>query len=465
AECVGGPICQQQQSWEAGAMLRWTTTPMLMVAGRLYGVAVAGRPYVAVAGRPYVAEVTGRQYVTAVAGRAYCSRCITRSPLVTKSNFSLGAKRLYYSNSSTQDPSLRRFLLYKRIFAVSLFTGTLVLAWYLRKKKGTRLKALLEDFTRLPLDKSLFGCDMSVYRYKGHVFPGQLVMSGIFQELPNFRFKSDDVVVASYPKTGTTWVQEIVYMLTHNFQKSDETSEVLETRFPYLEYPYPGIRWLSGQVGARYIKTHLPYHLLPSSFDDSNAKLVYITRNPRDTAVSYFYFMRLLTQSSYEGSFSSFITMFLNDMVLYSPFFDHVLGYWKLRKNPNIFFVSYEELHQDPVTTIRKLAEFLEVDATEDDVNYVAACTSFSSMLTNPSVNYDHWKDLGFAYKDKGRFLRKGEVGGWQTHLNKEQLAAFEQWEDEHLKDTDLTFTFTLPSDTATAADTPDHTTAAQTEE
>lgn len=50
------------------------------------------------------------------------------------------------------------------MFAASLFGGTLVFAWYLRKQKGMKLKALLEDFTRLPLDDTLFGTPVSVYR-------------------------------------------------------------------------------------------------------------------------------------------------------------------------------------------------------------------------------------------------------------------------------------------------------------
>lgn len=72
---------------------------------------------------------------------------------------------------------------------------------------------------------------------------------------------------------GTTWVQEIVHMLTHGCKKTNENSEVLETRFPYLEYPYPGIKSLATRKEKRFIKTHLPISLLPSSFESSNAKV------------------------------------------------------------------------------------------------------------------------------------------------------------------------------------------------
>lgn len=50
---------------------------------------------------------------------------------------------------------------------------------------------------------------------------------------------------------------------------------------------------------------------------------------------------------------------------MYSPYFGHVLGYWQSRYNPNILFVTYEELHQDPPKIIRKMAEFLGVSIIE----------------------------------------------------------------------------------------------------
>uniref|UniRef100_A0A0P4WJ54 Sulfotransferase domain-containing protein n=1 Tax=Scylla olivacea TaxID=85551 RepID=A0A0P4WJ54_SCYOL len=351
-----------------------------------------------------------------------------------------------FNSTSIQDPSLRKLRLYKRVFAISLFGGTLFAAWYLKKQKGVKLKTLLEDFTRIPVDDSLFGSPVSLYRHKGYIFPGQLVMSGVFKELHDFQFKEEDVLVASYPKAGTTWVQEIVYMLAHGCQKTNESSEILETRFPYLEYPYPGIKSLVLKKEKRFIKTHLPISLLPTSFENSGAKLIYIARNPRDTAISYFYFMQLLTQCDYQGTLSSFIDMFLSDKAMYSPYFGHVLGYWEARHNPNILFVTYEELHQNPQKIIRKIAEFLSIDVSDVEVNHVAENTSFPCMAANPSVNYEHWKDFGFAFKDKGTFLRKGKIGDWQRHLSSSQVAAFEEWENKHLKDSDLKFTYVIPA-------------------
>lgn len=49
-----------------------------------------------------------------------------------------------------------------------------------------------------------------------------------------------------------------------------------------------------------------------------------------------------------------------------------------------------------------------QIDVSDAEVNFVAENTSFVQMSANPSVNYEHWKDFGFAFTDKGKFLRKG---------------------------------------------------------
>lgn len=55
-------------------------------------------------------------------------------------------------------------------------------------------------------------------------------------ELNNFIVKPDDVWVASYPKSGTTWWQEMVWLICNNFNYDMARSHSLRTRFPFLEY-------------------------------------------------------------------------------------------------------------------------------------------------------------------------------------------------------------------------------------
>ena len=62
-------------------------------------------------------------------------------------------------------------------------------------------------------------------------------------------------------------------MLSNRCEATNTNDEILETRFPYLEYPYPGLKSIKMKKGKRFIKTHLPFDLLPPSFTQSAAKV------------------------------------------------------------------------------------------------------------------------------------------------------------------------------------------------
>lgn len=110
---------------------------------------------------------------------------------------------------------------------------------------------------------------------------------------------------------GTTWAQEIVYLINNDLNFEEAKKQVLETRFPYLEYPLPGLSTIEKTSSPRLIKTHLPFELLPSSAD--KAKVVYVTRNPKDTVVSYFHFTRMFTMFNFVGTFDDFLEKFQQD--------------------------------------------------------------------------------------------------------------------------------------------------------
>jgi len=90
----------------------------------------------------------------------------------------------------------------------------------------------------------------------------------------------------------------------------------METRCPFLEYPYPGLSSIEKMESPRLLKTHLPYDYLPE--DVGNSKIIYVTRNPKDTVVSYYHFARMFSFTSYDGRFSDFVEKFQNDQRMYA---------------------------------------------------------------------------------------------------------------------------------------------------
>lgn len=107
------------------------------------------------------------------------------------------------NNGEWSDDGIRKMRLIKRVGAGILFTATLGLAIYTKRSKAKRLRDCLEDCERLPPDPdytSSMGLDF--YRCKSCIFPGDIVKSGILQKLESLELKSNDVIVASFPKSG-----------------------------------------------------------------------------------------------------------------------------------------------------------------------------------------------------------------------------------------------------------------------
>ena len=73
--------------------------------------------------------------------------------------------------------------------------------------------------------------------------------------------------------SGTTWLQEIVYLVKTGLDFEGAGKQVLESRFPYLEYPYPGLSTIKKIQGPKMIKTHLPLTLLPKPALENGVKV------------------------------------------------------------------------------------------------------------------------------------------------------------------------------------------------
>ena len=111
----------------------------------------------------------------------------------------------------------------------------------------------------------------------------------------------------------------------------------------------------------RHIKSHLPIMMLPNEIWTKKPKvcqikvpkyslfiiilclqLVYIARNPKDAATSFFYHYRNIVGCN--STKEQFFDAFLNDNLIYAPFIKHVDEYWQMRNEPNVLFVTYEEM-------------------------------------------------------------------------------------------------------------------------
>jgi len=276
--------------------------------------------------------------------------------------------------------------------------------------------------------------------------------------LTELAVREDDVWVSTFPKCGTTWTQEMVWNIVHNLDFQTAKAVELDERVPYVELSSmvtpaeavamgieDSITKVEKMPSPRIIKTHVSVDMLPKEVLTKKAKVIYVCRNPRDVVVSYFNFLKL---DGFYGSLDVFFNAFLGDVLSYSPFLQHVRGYWERRSEENILFLSYEEMKKDLPSVIRRVAEFLDKILTDTQVADLAEHLSFKNMKANAAVNKEEMmaavKKVTGSEEALSAFMRKGETGDWKNHLTEEQLERMKSWEKSQLEGSGLHFTYEL---------------------
>lgn len=157
-------------------------------------------------------------------------------------------------------------------------------------------------------------------------------------EIKSFKIRSNDVFVIAYPKSGTTWTEEIVWLIQNNLDFDKALSVSHTKRVVFLdEEPLNK----SDQVDSpRVFKSHLTFDYLPENIEHKS-KLIYVMRNPKDMLVSYFHFVKWIKCFSFSGQFDIIFEQFLHNKIIYGNWCEHVNQFFE---NSNILFITYEDL-------------------------------------------------------------------------------------------------------------------------
>ncbi|XP_076462642.1 sulfotransferase 1C2-like [Babylonia areolata] len=236
--------------------------------------------------------------------------------------------------------------------------------------------------------------------------------------------RDGDVLLASFPRSGTFWTHQILYMLMH--KTTDYLGRMEEDHLEWERFDK-----LTRTDEPRLYATHLSrFHLLPYKVKERKVKVIYCYRNPKDCWVSFYNFMRdvrLITP--YEGTWSHFFDLMIDTGYTSGDWFDHVLDWEKAAtENPDIVFLScYELMKKDPVGQIMKIDQFLGLNRGRQLCEQIAEACEFSKLKAakepqNPEVHGEKaWK------KGSGGIYRKGEIADWKnwfTVAQSEQLDA-----------------------------------------
>jgi len=289
--------------------------------------------------------------------------------------------------------------------------------------------------------------------------------------------RSDDVLVVSYPKCGTTWAEQCILLLQNRGDTSKMDPAAKNVYVPSSK-DAPGKIWPEACIdqnpavhlrtglefvpitvqdfdeapAPRTIKSHAPPHLLLTGNNGSGGggvgalprgvKVLVVTRNPLDACVSSYYHAWNPSKSGWP--FDAWAAAWLSGNVPHGCWFEWVKA-WKAQADAaaaaaaaaaaegagGVLWLQFEDLKADPTATVRRVAAFLDPALAADDalIAQVVQASSFEAMReqataggsgsgSGPEMKKKEGGDVGH--------LRKGVAGDWRNHFSPAVKADFE---------------------------------------
>ncbi|XP_070394639.1 amine sulfotransferase-like isoform X3 [Dermacentor albipictus] len=289
-------------------------------------------------------------------------------------------------------------------------------------------------YPRGPLYRDIDGFRLNAY-----------VSVDLYRSALGYKPRADDVFIVTFPKSGTTWTQQIGYLILHDGSPAPDGMDFFKT-MPFLEMF--GAEDVEKMKRPGLIKTHLPYNLVPKS---PSAKYVYVCRNPKDVCVSFFYHTKgFVAYDFVDGKLEDFFDVFVQGATDFGEYFDHVLSWYAHRSDSNVLFMHYEDIKADPKNHVLKLAAFLGNEHHRKLVEHPEALdqvielsgidfmrsktgADIKAFLTRPldkekgvCPGLNHYHDMAMRYPKTTGFIRKGVVGDWKQHFTPEMNAEME---------------------------------------
>ena len=247
-----------------------------------------------------------------------------------------------------------------------------------------------------------------------------------------FAFRDDDIVVATYPKSGTTLTQQIVAQLIFNgdptiFGAAQDLSPWIDWRVT------PDARSIAErQTHRRMMKTHLPAANLELS---PLAKYVVVARDPRDVVWSWHNHLCGFTEAFHalqdgpppyvlREDVRDYYRVFMDGPGQPEPLWSHIQSWWEIRDLPNLLTLHYADVIADLPAAIRRVADFLEIPIDEarfpDIVAHCRPDHMRKAAADDPLLN--------LVFKEGATtFINKATNGRWRDVLSPDEIDLADQ--------------------------------------
>ncbi|HEX8792986.1 MAG TPA: sulfotransferase domain-containing protein [Polyangiaceae bacterium] len=237
-------------------------------------------------------------------------------------------------------------------------------------------------------------------------------------DLAGIARRADDIHVAPFKRSGTTWTQMVLYQLLTD----DEDLEKIAHMYEFSPYPFYELRILgtSARIDAlpspRVIKSHEPVEQIYGSL----GRYIYVARDGMDVVWSAY--NHHLQVGNGPVPFDVFFDRFVSE----PKWFNEVLGWWRRRNEPNVLFLTYRDLKSDLRGSVARVATFCGIDADAQKLDRVARAASFAHMKKH-EAKFDHNEGVHWllGQRSAGGFLRKGAMAEGGARLTDAQKRRF----------------------------------------
>ena len=254
----------------------------------------------------------------------------------------------------------------------------------------------------------------------------------------DFAFRNDDIILGTYAKSGTTWMQQILAQLIFSGAEGLDLGTMspwMDLRLPPKEVKLPVVE---AQAHRRFLKTHLPVDALVFS---DKAKYIYVARDGRDVAWSL-HNHHLTANDVWYGALNDtpgrvgppigrpnpdvaayFRDWLASDGQPFWSFWENIRTWWDIRDLPNVLLVHFADLKADMPGEIARIADFLGIRHDAATMAKITEHCTFDYMKGHAA----EVTPLGGAFWEGGAdsFIHKGTNGRWRDVLTDKDNALY----------------------------------------
>jgi hypothetical protein len=225
----------------------------------------------------------------------------------------------------------------------------------------------------------------------------------------NFAVYPDDTFVVSYPRSGNTWTRFLIANLIHPDKN---------VSFANIEQLIPDTasqsnRALKRTARPRIIKTH-------EYFDHRYPRTIYIVRDPRDVALSYYDFQRKYRQIEDDHPLERYVEDFVAGRLISSSWgtWSENVASWIFTRGhrENFLLLRYEDMMQDTLSQLARIAVFLGIEADPARLQRSVELSSADRMRELEKSESEQWVATRGRRPDIP-FIRTAKSGGWRTSM------------------------------------------------